>query len=101
MLDINSEAASAAVAIAGAIKAFGEYSYDDKGPLEVMDVDIFAKRWRLVEPAVAVAILQEVVRVVPDGRGYRFASCILSAWDDGTDEWADAVFDTDFAQENY
>lgn len=43
-----------------ALKKFGTYSFDDKGPDEVMDIDSIVKQLKILTPEQAGSILKEV-----------------------------------------
>ena len=45
-----------------ALRKFGEHSFFDKGPYEVMDFDGIVKSLGAMEPEAAIAILQEVLK---------------------------------------
>lgn len=69
--------------IAAAVKQFGTYSYDDKGPGEVMEVYELVRKFRVLDVKAAahsLRILGNSPRL--DGRGERLASCIIGEMED-------------------
>lgn len=69
-----------------ALVLFGTYTFDDKGPSEVMSIADFTVPLRAMTAADAAAVLVEVARSPEyDGRGARLAEYIvldLDDWDD-------------------
>jgi len=66
-----------------AIKDFGEYTYGDKGPYEVMDIDSLALDFRAFEPDAAAEALVELSKVNDNAES--LASCLtghLQEWDE-------------------
>jgi len=66
-----------------AIKDFGEYTYGDKGPYEVMDIESLALDFRAYEPDAAAAALVELSKVNDNAES--LASCLtghLQEWDE-------------------
>jgi hypothetical protein len=72
--------------IGAALKMFGSYSFDDKGPNEVMDIDELETKFRALPAAEAAAVLLEVnASKKHSGRGNYLVSelCIaMQDWDD-------------------
>jgi hypothetical protein len=69
-----------------ALKRFGTYSFDDKGPYEVMDVESLARKLRVMPVAEATTVLLELA-ASPEhkGRGNSLASVLvgeLEDWDE-------------------
>jgi hypothetical protein len=69
-----------------ALKKFGTYSFDDKGPTEVMDVDVLVKKFRKLSAEEAgKAILELAESKEHDGRCEYLATtilCDLQDWDE-------------------
>lgn len=69
-----------------ALKNFGTYSFDDKGPNEVMSIDDIVDDLRKLSPTDAAMVLIEVATSKKHkGRGLQVAStivCDLQDWDD-------------------
>ncbi len=69
-----------------ALKSFGTYSFDDKGPTEVMDVDSIVEKFRSLSVNEAgKAILALAQSKKHGGRGEYLAStilCEMQDWDD-------------------
>ena len=73
------------VATDSAIKEFGRYTFGDKGPNEVMDLDPFIRELKAMDPAEA-GIRLEALAVC--GRDYNTAAAsILSGLDDQEEKW--------------
>jgi hypothetical protein len=72
-----------------ALKLFGTYVFDDKGPCEVLDIDSMSLKFRTLPAILAAEILLELLES-PDheGRGRDLASAIVYKMDD----W-DELFD--------
>jgi hypothetical protein len=69
-------------AIKEAVKQFGSYSYDDKGPHEVMDVDVYTDQFRVLDPVIAGNTLLHLAK--RNGRAEMLVSdilCNLQEWD--------------------
>ena len=69
-----------------ALKRFGTYSFDDKGPSEVMDIDRLVGKLRVMPVAEATTVLLELA-ASPEhkGRGNSLASTLvgeLEDWDE-------------------
>ena len=80
-----------------ALRQFGEYTFHDKGPSEVMNLHDIANRLRAMPVADAVQALESVVAARPE-EGERFVSELmvgsLEDWDELFDEhapWANFV----------
>ena len=69
-----------------ALKRFGTYSYDDKGPHEVMDVDSLEEKMRSLSAQDAGDVILELAKSKKhDGRGEYLAStllCNMQDWDE-------------------
>lgn len=69
-----------------ALKQFGTYSFDDKGPNEVMDTNAFVEELRALSPTDAAMVLLDVaVSKKFKGRGLQVAMSLvtdLQDWDD-------------------
>lgn len=69
-----------------ALRRFGEYSFDDKGPSEVMDIESLVTQLRNLPAAKAGKILNEVASSNKyKGRGLSVAAqCVIDMqdWDD-------------------
>ena len=69
-----------------ALKRFGTYSFDDKGPGEVMDIDRLVGKLRVMPVAEATSVLLELASCNEyDGRSNELA-CELAAELDDWDE---------------
>jgi hypothetical protein len=69
-----------------ALKRFGTYSFDDKGPYEVMDIDPLLRKLRVMPVAEATAVLLELAASREhEGRGNSLAHALvgeLEDWDE-------------------
>ena len=69
-----------------ALEQFGTYTFGDKGPDEVMDIDALVEKFRQLDPATAgVTICKLAKSKKYQGRGERVASeilCSLQEWDE-------------------
>lgn len=69
-----------------ALKRFGTYSFDDKGPYEVMDVESLAQKLRVMPVAEATTVLLELASCNEyDGRSNELACALvgeLEDWDE-------------------
>jgi len=66
-----------------ALKRFGTYSFDDKGPYEVMDVESLARKLRVMPVAEATTVLLELAASTEhEGRGNSLASVLVGELDD-------------------
>ena len=69
-----------------ALKRFGTYSFDDKGPYEVMDVESLARKLRVMPVAEATSVLLELASCNEyDGRSNELARALvgeLEDWDE-------------------
>lgn len=72
-----------------ALVEFGTYSFDDKGPHEVMDLDPITKRLKELEADDAGYILKEVI--ARHERGQILVTSIVNSLDDQPDDWFDKV----------
>jgi hypothetical protein len=68
-----------------ALIAFGEYSYNDKGPAEVMDIDSLASAFRDAGPDAAVDAFRQIL--TDKDHGESLASAILYELQDWTELW--------------
>lgn len=79
-------------AIKEAIRQFGEYTYFDKGPYEVLDIDTLGEQL-LALPAADAA--DALTRLASDYDGKKFGCQLVTALfvtiQDGPDEWFDEV----------
>ncbi len=78
-----------------ALKQFGTYSFDDKGPYEVMDVESLARKLRVMPVAEATTVLLELA-ASPEhkGRGNSLASTLVGELDD----WEELLDHPDIAE---
>lgn len=68
-----------------AIRQFGEYTFSDKGPHEVLDVGVLADILRKKEAVDAGSCLQAAAEC---GKRYsKVASAVMSCLDDTPEEW--------------
>jgi hypothetical protein len=69
-----------------ALKRFGTYSFDDKGPSEVMDIDRLVGKLRVMPVAEATTVLLELASCNEyDGRSNELACALvgeLEDWDE-------------------
>ena len=70
-----------------ALEQFGKYSWDDKGPCEVMDIEDLCKELKLLGSNQAAAVLEETSTVRKhDGRVQDLVNllveCYLQDWDE-------------------
>lgn len=82
-----------------ALSKFGAYSFDDKGPHEVMNITPITDYIKTLSKEEAAAILKEVV----DAEGYsdrnkELASAIVGDCDEMPEEWFDYVIDNSGAE---
>jgi hypothetical protein len=75
-----------------ALVSFGTYSYDDKGPREVMDIEDLEREFRAMTPEDAVATFRLLMaQRTADSRGRlieRLASAILVQMQEWDELWA-------------
>jgi hypothetical protein len=66
-----------------AIKRFGIYSFDDKGPDEIMDIDFITRSLLSGKPVKEIgSILSEILDNYSDSkRALRFVECIIGEFD--------------------
>jgi hypothetical protein len=82
-------------AISAAVHEFGAYSYDDKGPFEVMDVENLVARVQVeLTKEEACALLKELASDA--GRGYALAEAI---WFELPEDYPDPFDDPDVEME--
>ena len=67
------------------IKQFGSYTFSDKGPSEVMDIDEFARELGKMRAADAGVILEKIAKCGSDYK--RVADDILQQLDGSADDW--------------
>jgi hypothetical protein len=78
-----------------ALKQFGTYSFDDKGPYEVMDVESLARKLRGMPVAEVTTVLLELAASPEhNGRGNSLASVLVSELDD----WDELLEHPDIAE---
>jgi hypothetical protein len=66
-----------------ALKRFGTYSFDDKGPSEVMDIDSLLEKFRAMPVEKAAEVLVELAASREhDGRGMWLASTLVGEMED-------------------
>lgn len=93
---ISQEAADIIAKLDAAIKKFGTYSYDDKGPDEVMNIDAIMKVLQVRPIAEIGRILSEVLDAYPVyGRASRLVNCLIGEFDYLPEEEFDELFDCD------
>lgn len=79
-----------------AIQKFGTYSYDDKGPYEVMNIDAIVKNLQGKPVKEIGKILSEVLDNYPVyGRASTLVNCIIGEFDYLPEEDFDELFDCD------
>jgi hypothetical protein len=69
-----------------ALEKFGTYSFDDKGPDEVMNTQSIINELKTLSSEQAGLILKEV-SLSKNERGKRLAECLVSGLDDMPEEW--------------
>lgn len=75
-----------------ALKKFGEYSFDDRGPSEVMDVDAILAELAHMPAASAGRVLLEVsAEHVTGGRGLALATYLVSRLECQDANWLEEV----------
>lgn len=79
-----------------ALERFGTYSFDDKGPSEVMDLDEIVSELRGMSAKDAGAIMKEVV--AKNKRGQHLIDCIASCLDDTPDAWFNEMIEVSGAE---
>jgi len=70
---------------------YGTYSFDDKGPSEVMDINFIASELREMPAKVAGTLMKEVA--AKNIRGEALINCIASCLDDMPDVWFNEMVD--------
>lgn len=76
-----------------AIKSFGEYSFEDKGPSEVMDLDPIIESLKSETPGTAKSIIEEVYN--HDRFGAILAAELVINLDDTDEEWWDSLMQSE------
>ena len=74
-----------------ALKEFGTYSFDDKGPHEVMSIGILKSDLKAMSAEDALAVLKLMV-ARKDGRGQVLADAIICSYRNDEVEWLDEAF---------
>ncbi len=74
-----------------ALRQFGEYQFDDKGPWEVIELEPYAKKLRTLSAYDAADVIRRISQFTKHGahRGVRLASALLEElqeWDELFDE---------------
>lgn len=72
-------------ALSIALKTFGEYSFEDKGPQEVMNIDELAQRFRANSVDYAAQTFKDILTDKEHGK--RLASAILLQLQDWDELW--------------
>jgi hypothetical protein len=95
-VSISSDALDLINKIDAAIKKFGTYSYDDKGPYEVMNINEIMIGLQ-VKPITEIGkILSEVLDNYPNyDRAHTFVGCVIGELDYLPEEEFDKLFDLD------
>ena len=79
------------------LKQFGTYSFDDKGPHEVMNIEPLLKKFRAMPAEKAAEVLVELAASPKhNGRGESLASTLVGAMED----W-DELFEQSGIEEMY
>lgn len=86
------------VDLASALKQFGEYSFDDKGPDEVMDLDKWASKLRNLQADQAGRVMKLVGEGRKDGRGERLRDQFAIHLQDQPDQWFEVMLETSGAE---
>lgn len=93
---IGAEAAELIEKIDAAIKRFGTYSYDDKGPYEVMNMKEIMTGLQSKPVKEIGKILSEVLDAYPVyGRAHSFVCCVIGELDYLPEEEFDELLDSD------
>jgi len=93
---VGAEAAKLIDKIDAAIKKFGTYSYDDKGPYEVMNMKEIMIGLQSKPVKEIGKILSEVLDGYPNyGRAHRFVCCVLGELDYLPEEEFDEILYSD------
>lgn len=82
-----------------ALKEFGEYAFEDKGPDEVMAIQPIVDALKSMPAAEARTVLEEV-HDGGDG-GYALASYLVVSLDDQPEEWWDTLMQSEVLAELY
>lgn len=65
------------------LKLFGTYSFDDKGPSEVMEIEPLVAKFRVLDATEAARVLVELSKSPEhDGRGNYLASALVGEMED-------------------
>ena len=79
-----------------ALSMFGTYTFDDKGPHEVMDLDYIVGELRELSAKDAGTIMKEVA--AKNDRGQHLIDHIASGLDDMPDAWFNEMLDVSGAE---
>jgi hypothetical protein len=72
-----------------ALKRFGTYQYDDKGPHEVMDLEPLIAKFQKLSAAEAVEVLREIAESPKyNNRGSILTETLLAYMEDWEELWA-------------
>lgn len=85
--------------IKAALKQFGRYSYFDKGAEEVMEISTAVNTLKMMTAEQIVLVLTEVAKFKDAEPFLRAVFYRLQDWENKAE--ADALFETDLAQEYY
>lgn len=85
--------------MATAIKRFGTYTFDDKGPREVMNVQSIAKKIKAMPKERAARFLKEMIDAEGyEGRNVELANVLAGNCEDMDEEWFGYVLDNSGAK---
>jgi hypothetical protein len=81
-----------------ALTKFGTYSFDDKGPHEVMNIGAISDYIKTLSKEDAVAIIKEVIDVEGYSKRKVLADAIVGDCDNMPEDWFDYVLDNSGAE---
>lgn len=85
--------------LAEALTRFGTYSFDDKGPYEVMNIAPIARFVKTLSKEDAAAIIKEVIEAEGfSDRNKELANTIAGECDDMPEDWFDYVLENSGAE---
>jgi hypothetical protein len=98
--NVSVEATNIMKQIDDAIKDFGEYSFDDKGPWEVMDIKSIKKKLTGFPSNKSIKEIASVLSEILDNysdkvRGAEVVNCLIGEFDDLPEDEFDELLDSD------
>jgi len=82
-----------------AIKQFGEYSFQDKGASEVMDLESIANALKLETTENTKSILEDIYHHSENGK--QLAGELVNSIDDADDDWWDSIMQSEIVASLY